>query len=92
MKITKSDIARIADLVTMAARENAAQTVRENHAASEGRGDFHPAFHSYFLATAEGIIDDALRSERMPLACTEYGAPNPLTDKQIAAVRKLVIR
>jgi hypothetical protein len=89
MKITADTIKSIAADAHMAARENAHASVRENHPATEiaacGGTDGHPAFHGYYVATLNGILD-SLGGRNFG----DYGAPKPLTDKQIAAVRKEV--
>lgn len=89
MRITNKLLETIADLAVMSARENAFETVREQAPKYEGALDLHPEFEDWYRATLEGILDDSLRN---PRSCMDYW-PNasdakPLTDKQIAIVRK----
>lgn len=61
-----------AESVEMGARENAHQTVRDEHRDWPHRSDEHPDFGNYVISTAEGILWGS-RDDRYLM--TEYGAP-----------------
>jgi hypothetical protein len=83
---TKRDLAAVADFVLSSARINAVDTITENG----GKGaheyfDLHPSYYVLLQDSAKMILDD-LSGER---GCLSYDIA-PLTEKQHAAVSKLV--
>jgi hypothetical protein len=90
-RLTKDEIQDIAYNVYSASRENAVLAVMDENGGLEAVKaryeyvDLHPDYGRYFLAGVEGILDDDLRN---PRGFSEYGAPRPLTDAEIARVRR----
>ena len=84
MQYTRKQLAYIADIVALSALENARETVRENHPAKEGRGNYHPEFPFYFVGSV-----DAIAEELGGRGCEAYGCHGPLSRRQIERVKKL---
>lgn len=95
-RLTKEDLRTIAfDYVASSARENAGQTIVENHTRTEineygGYIDGHPEYHNYYLASLEGPLG-SLGSEREYRDYVPGYIKRPLTEKEIKAVEKLIL-
>lgn len=81
---------RLVEDIRLSARENAGQSVRENHELS-GYADDHPSYHGYYVATARGIIDaltsDSDYGEARDMR-REYQLDEPLSAGEAATLRK----
>ncbi len=85
-KRNKAELAEIADMVLSSARTNAVDTIQENGGkGSHEHYDLHPDYYPLLQDSAKMVLDD-IGGER---GCRCYGL-EPLTEKQHAAVTKLV--
>jgi hypothetical protein len=93
MKISKADLRKIAEFyVYGAARENAAQTVIENHSReSIGKDgvEYHPSYDDYFRASVRSMLD-SLQSEREYENYVPSNIKRPLTKFEVEEVRKMI--
>ena len=78
----------LADLVGMAASENASVTVRENGGGNEGR--FHPDWRAYYALTLEDIVT-ALQHPRRFRDYVPDSRTRPLTERQAEKIEAYLL-